>query len=682
MASSKAGGWGYLPALDGVRALSVLAVLVFHANPDWLPGGFLGVDAFFVLSGFLITGLLLTELRTTGRIALAAFWGRRARRLLPALLVVLVTVVVISRMLLTPSEVSALRWDAIAALMYVANWRMIFRGGDCFAATAPPSPLQHTWSLGIEEQFYVVWPLLVLLALLMPKPRTALLWVSGIGIVVSGVLCAWVYSPDADPGRAYYGTDTRAGALLLGCWLAALFNGRSRPHQPQPGRRPKLPQPSRLLSAAAAVAAAALVAMWATVHGTDTWLYRGGLTGLAAAVAVAVLLAYLVATPGGWGTRLLSLPPLPWIGRISYGLYLWHWPLLQWLTGERTGLTGIPLFVLRVVVSLAVTVACYYAIETPLRKLFTPRPAANRSRPAKTASWRSLAPVTSLVLAGVAALAVGITAEPTAAAEAAQASDDAPLVQAEAANDPSGAPAPAAAAGAPMTRPGRKPGANPRIAFFGDSVAWTVGSYLPPHPGLSVANRAIQGCGIARLPDIRYIGTAHTNYPGCDQWDAKWRATIPGDDPDVSVILLNRWELMDRRLGGSYQHVGDPAFNAYLTKELNTAIDIAGSNGARVVLLRAAYTHRAERPDGGLWPEDTPERVNAWNTLLATVAAGHPKHPKILDLNKVVCPGGAFTWTVNGIKVRSDGLHFTPEGVKQVIAPWLLPQLKTLATSA
>jgi hypothetical protein len=196
-----------------------------------------------------------------------------------------------------------------------------------------------------------------------------------------------------------------------------------------------------------------------------------------------------------------------------------------------------------------------------------------------------------------------------------------------------------------------------------------------------VANRAIQGCGIARLPDIRYIGTPHTNYPGCDQWDSKWRANVPADDPDVSVILLNRWELMDRRLDGRYQHIGDAAYNTYLTKELTLAIDIAASHGARVVLLTATYTHRAERPDGGLWPEDTPERVDTWNALVATVAAAHPHHPVILDLKHVVCPAGTFTWTVNGLKVRSDGLHFTPEGVKQVIAPWLLPQLKTLATT-
>src|SRR5436190_3026945 len=138
---------------------------------------------------------------------------------------------------------------------------------------------------------------------------------------------------------------------------------------------------------------------------------------------------------------------------------------------------------------------------------------------------------------------------------------------------------------------------------------------------------------------------------------------------------------MDRRLNGRYQAIGDPDYDAYLTRELTLAISIAASNGARVVLLTAAYTHRAERPDGGLYAEDTPHRVDAWNRLLATVAATVPAHPAVLDLNRVVCPDGRFTWDVGGVRVRSDGLHFTPAGVQRVIAPWLLPRLATLATA-
>ncbi|WP_279306370.1 SGNH hydrolase domain-containing protein, partial [Micromonospora globispora] len=246
-----------------------------------------------------------------------------------------------------------------------------------------------------------------------------------------------------------------------------------------------------------------------------------------------------------------------------------------------------------------------------------------------------------------------------------------------------GAPASAASAAPgsptpvpPVRRPGRKPG-EPRVAFLGDSVAWSLGSYLPEQQKLAVSVRAVQGCGIARLPELRYIGEPHPNYPGCEHWDARWQRGVRADDPDVAVILLDRWELMDRKLDGRWQHVGDPAFDRYLTEELDRAIEIAASRGAHVTLLTAPYTRRAERPDGGLWPEDDAERVDAWNRLLRAAADRH--RATVLDLNRRVCPDGRFTWDAGGVRVRSDGLHFTPEGVQQWIAPWLLPQLYRLA---
>ena len=177
----------------------------------------------------------------------------------------------------------------------------------------------------------------------------------------------------------------------------------------------------------------------------------------------------------------------------------------------------------------------------------------------------------------------------------------------------------------PMDRPGRKPGSEPRVTFFGDSVSWVIGTYLPKHPGLWTSVRAIEGCGIATLPDILELGTPHTNYPGCDNWPSRWQKGVNKDDPDVSVIELNRWELMDRKLNGAYQHVGDPAYDAYLLGQLDKAVTIAGSKGAAVVLLTAAYTHRAEKPDGSLYGEDHPARVDAWNKLLVQE---QPKHPE------------------------------------------------------
>jgi len=218
------------------------------------------------------------------------------------------------------------------------------------------------------------------------------------------------------------------------------------------------------------------------------------------------------------------------------------------------------------------------------------------------------------------------------------------------------------------------------VTFLGDSISWVIGAYLPDHPGMWTSNRAIQGCGIATLPDILQLGTPHTNYPGCTSWPKRWQKAVDKDNPDVAVIELNRWELMDRKYHGRYQHVGDPDYDEYLTGQLNKAIGIAGSRGAAVVLLTAAYTHRAEKPDGSLYPEDQPDRVDAWNTLIRAVAAAHPHNVTVLDLNAVVCPDGTFTWKLGGLRIRSDGLHYTPAGVQKVVAPWLLPKLAAVAT--
>jgi hypothetical protein len=238
-----------------------------------------------------------------------------------------------------------------------------------------------------------------------------------------------------------------------------------------------------------------------------------------------------------------------------------------------------------------------------------------------------------------------------------------------------------ASAGSPMRRQHRRPGDEPRIAFLGDSVAWSLATYIPPQPGLIVTVRGIQGCGIARLPDILMLGEGHTNYPACPTWHERWQRNVDSDDPDVAVILLDRWELTDRKLNGVYQHVGMPEYNEYLRTELELALSIAGSHGARIVLLTAPYTRRAERSNGELFDEDRPERVDAWNVLLRDVAAHHPSNVNVIDLNKRVCPDGKFTWTIGQLRIRSDGLHFTPDGVRRWIAPWLMPQLASIATT-
>jgi peptidoglycan/LPS O-acetylase OafA/YrhL len=652
--------FAYRPALDGVRALAVTAVLLFHAGVSWLPGGFLGVDAFFVLSGYLITSLLLAEQAQHSRIRLGAFWLRRARRLLPALLLVVLFTGYVFRRLLSATELALLRVDALAALGYVANWRMIYRGNGYFTQTSVPSPLQHTWSLGIEEQFYLGWPLIVvaLLAIGLRRIRTTLAALCLAGAAASAVAAAVRYQP-TDINRAYFGTDTRAQALLVGCALGALLASSGKPESE---KKSWLVEGVAVLG----IAGVGTVAwLWTHARGGDAWLYRGELT--LGALAVAAVIAHTVVSPHELLGRVLAARPLVWLGKISYGVYLWHWPLFNLLDAQRTGLVGPQLLAARLVATVAVAAFSYVLIEEPVR---TGRSPLRRSDSGRRLQIR---PVTAGIGASV---AVGITGVLVVVAATPRTSGVIRPVGAILTPAPS---APTLTGNSPMLRPDRRPGAEPRLTFFGDSVSASLASQIRAHPGLKISTRAIEGCGIARLPDIIQLGENTTNFPTCTRWDALWRRGVDADDPDVAVILLDRWELMDRKLGKTYQHVGDPEYDNYLNHELELAVSIAGARGARVVLLTAPYTRRAERPDGGLYDEDLPERVNAWNGLLKRTAARHPRQVGIVDLNARVCPNGTFTAAVDHIHIRSDGLHFTPEGVRLWIAPWLLPQLTAIA---
>ena len=303
--------------LDGIRALAVLAVLATHAGIPFLPGGFVGVDVFFVLSGFLITSLLYDESVVTGRIALGEFWTRRARRLLPAALVMIVAVVA-ARPLFVPDSVAALRGDAIAASLWSGNWRWALQGTDYFAQGGTPSPLQHTWSLAVEEQFYLVWPLLLLACRAVRRRRLLALSLAGVAV---SALATYVLARVASPGRVYFGTDTRAQELLVGAALAALLapTWRWRAAAPLSMRSPQAAarRPLPLLLSVCGLAALTGVATAADGAPSE---FRHGLL-LLTALAAAALVAGVVLDSGHLVARLLSTRLLVGIGRISYGLY-------------------------------------------------------------------------------------------------------------------------------------------------------------------------------------------------------------------------------------------------------------------------------------------------------------------------------------------------------------------------
>ena len=312
----------YWPGIDGLRALAVIAVLVYHMESTWLPGGFLGVEVFFVISGFLITSLLLAEWDRTGRINFGAFWLRRARRLLPAVYLLLVAVLAYAVIFL-PDEVSRLRWDAAVSAGYVTNWYLILSHQSYFEAVGRPSLLRHLWSLAIEEQFYVVWPLLLaaLLRWLHPRRRVVLLLL--VATAASTLLMALLYSPELDPSRVYYGTDTRAAGLLIGAILAFLWAPAQGRSGSQANRRPR----GILLDVAGILALACVALACWRLGEFNPLLYRSGFALVS--IATAALIAMTIHPGAGILPRALGWAPLRWAGQRSYGIYLWHWPVFM-----------------------------------------------------------------------------------------------------------------------------------------------------------------------------------------------------------------------------------------------------------------------------------------------------------------------------------------------------------------
>ncbi len=347
----------YQPALDGLRALAVGAVIAYHLNVGWARGGFLGVDMFFVLSGFLITSLLVAEWGQSGRMKFGAFWAGRARRLLPALLLMLAAVTAYAAATLPADQLGQLRGDALSTLFYGANWRFIAVGQSYFMLFSAASPLRHMWSLAIEEQFYLVWPLVVFACLWLARGRRFLLGaVCAVGMVASALTMAAVYT-SSDPSRAFYGTDSRAQLLLIGGLLAVVL-ARWSP---------------RSTSARALVRFAGLVGItycfwaWAEISDVASWMYRGGFFVFGIAVAAVIAAVMQPARRRSVLQAALSVPPIVWVGRISYGLYLWHWPIIVLVTQERTGLSGWPLSLFQVGLTFAVATLSFYLVELPIR---------------------------------------------------------------------------------------------------------------------------------------------------------------------------------------------------------------------------------------------------------------------------------------------------------------------------
>jgi peptidoglycan/LPS O-acetylase OafA/YrhL len=530
--------------------------------------------------------------------------------------------------------------DARSVLFYFANWH--FSSGASYVDLGnSASPFLHTWSLAIEEQFYLVWPLLLLGAFKLGLSRAKLLALTLLAAAGSAALMVCLYDPSQDPTAIYYNTATRAQALLIGAALALAVSWWN-PAARQLG--------AKLWDALAWVGGAGVVALSATMTIGGAFTYEGGLT--LAALCAAALVGGVTLAESSLAAQCLSLRPIRYVGRISYGLYLWHWPIFVGLDGARTGLGGPALFMIRLVATFTVAIASFHLIEMPIR-----RGALRRSPEMR-------------IEAGVIATLVLVAAlfQPTAAAPV-------PLIDLTAALSffPGEVPRLAAA----------PPGPPVRVLLVGDSVAFMLGNGLglvSHQYGIALDNMGLSGCSLEdstyRIQDFVVEPP-----PQCTDRQAAWTRELKSVKPQV-VVFLARLDIVDRLELGSWVHIGQSTYDTSLRTDLGHAVAALSSTGARVVLATTPYYSSGETLDGSRWTEDAPWRVRHFNVMLRQVAAEHPGVVSVLDLNRMVDPEGHYQAVINGVPVRStDGVHFTWAG-DFWLAPRILPQLRALGVAS
>jgi peptidoglycan/LPS O-acetylase OafA/YrhL len=707
---------GYLAGLDGFRGVSLVAVLLFHGGFGWAKGGFLGVTAFFVLSGFLITSLLLLERSATGRIDLKAFWVRRARRLVPAALLTLLLAAAYAAAS-GGAVASGLAGDAVAAAGWVANWRFVLDDQSYADLFTDPSPLQHFWSLAVEEQFYLVLPVAAVGLLGRGRMRRDRLALAAAGVVVVSTAAAALWHYFDGTTRAYYGTDARVAEPLVGVLLALLLVAPAR------GGVRRLRVPRAALDGAAGLALAGLAVLIGTVDDSTALLYRGGF--LLTALLAAVLLT-AATQPHTMTARLFSLAPLVAVGRISYGAYLFHWPVFLWLSPDRTGWAEAPLFALRTAVTLSLALASYALVERPVRIGRLPRRVgalswanatvgalaalmavvatapSNRPDTSLFASAGDIAPPPSWPKPAEAAT-TSTEAAPPPSSSAATATAPATAPKRASTSSKPGSPKQSQSATAsrhpgfeytgeapappttPTTAPGGAPAQPPRlkVAVVGDSMALDLGqglaTWAEERGDVAVYNMAIGGCPLSRGGTRRVVEDG--DFPvhaDCSFWsdhDQPLWKYFEEFDPDVVVVHDGLNEVFDRKLPswGEYRWAGDPRFDKWLLDEYSAALRGLQALGAVTLFLNTPcidWEHWGyERYDDGVGNS----RIGHLNDLAVTMQAGGVW---TADLFRHLCPNGTFTETVDDVKNgRPDGYHLSDEAGVAVARKWLGPMI-------
>jgi len=629
----------HVRALDGLRGLAVALVVVYHFAPEVLPAGFIGVDIFFVLSGFLITSLALGEHRNSSKVSSSAFYMRRARRLLPAAIVTVVVAIALAAVLQPDSTRAANRGMGIASLLYVANWWMIDQQNSYQATFGTESPLSHFWSLAVEEQFYVFFPLLLLAVIAIVARRggrtaslaTWLLALSVIGALVSATLMSVMYSADTDPSRVYLGTGTRvheifvgvAGACVWWLWSSALRERASL----------------RILTGVAAISAIFLGLVSVSSSFRASWLYHFGFLTIAVA-ALAIILAAVARS--SVISKTFEFRGLCVLGLVSYSVYLWHWPVRVFVNSSNTPFDGVWLFCIRIALTAVAACLSFFLIERPLRA---------EKRAKRVALY-------SVVGMAVALCAVWVISRPVPAASTEFSTSEAPT----AAADLQG----------PL-----------KILWLGDSVAWVLGGGRLefPHPTgydspfdssrVLIWNKAEFGCPFVAYPQ-RSFAVVKENNGWCVDHDGQWPPLISQFSPDVvawSGILLDTY---DNKVDGKWIAFGSPEWDAMYLSLMNRAREIATSSGATFMVIGQAdpLADPTQSGDG----QETLLPENLWRfehvrDLQREFAEQHSNDTVFVDLQPIVCPNDSCKGVVIDPKgTRPDGVHFTKEAVL-AIAP-------------
>lgn len=629
-------------------------VLAFHLGH--LAGGVLGVDAFFVVSGWLITWKLLTELDASRTVDLRRFWASRARRLMPASLLVIAFVAVAWP--LVGIAVPSLRHDVLWSLAWSSNWGTITGGGDYWARFSNPSPLSHFWSLAIEEQYYLVWPAVIwLFARRRQHHRRTVGVLAAVGAVASVVFMVIWFDP-LSPTSTYVNTGARAHSLLIGAAAAAFT--RQLPDGSLRGGRT-----ARRLAPLAVMIAAAIVVR---AEDNSTWLFRWGFPLFAVVMTIVV-----VAAADGVGERLLGSRPLRWIGDRSYGLYLWHWPIFLLMSTERVHLRGAWLDIARVLMSVVAAHLSLHYFEEPIR-----RRRRLRVRAAPIALAMSMVGIVALALVVVPHATAGPAATVITLPPAAPIStSDAAIVTATTSTADIADTVDTVAAA--NTTAARAVLVGPvRVLVAGDSTAVQLGNalvlYAAAHPDEIVAgSAAFPGCGLSAGEDGRlHRFTNEQGQPdvlsleGClSEWAAIVRR-VPAEDLDIVLVNIGAWDAVDMLLtDGRVVSVADPVGRALIADAYRAFVDDVESAGAAVVWVTPPNADlQWDRVDS---PLDEPAR---WAALRAIIQS--------LPVEQIDLPGWLAEEGLDGPDGRPDGVHLADDVNTEFVATIVAPTLVRL----